>query len=253
MSIKQLDELIKQRNIMKENHRQKRMLQADVQSEILEKVQVTRQAESDLEKAIEPFKTLENSKEIDITDPVQKTILDDYGLLEANIDKKLPKSMLFEHSTSIVGGRGQTRFYLGGKEIFVNPKESLLFAPDKTAFIVDRNFVDLLRGADLEQYENDDLLKYRTILDKVGTAKNAKRYKDLKYLLTETFSTPMKSGKGITFLPDDPKELINRLEILLAATKEGHNSSFNEIHAILKRLLEKGIISEKDYKTLARS
>ena len=57
------------------------------------------------------------------------------------------------------------------------------------------------------------------------------------------------TGDGITFLPDDNEELFNRLMIILAAMKEGHRSSrqFNEVNCILKRFLEKKIISKKDY------
>ncbi|ESO96707.1 hypothetical protein LOTGIDRAFT_176561 [Lottia gigantea] len=53
-----------------------------------------------------------------------------------------------------------------------------------------------------------------------------------------------KSGQGITFLSDNNEELLNRLEIILAAMKEGHRSDrqYNEVNCILNRLPEKGII-----------
>ena len=55
----------------------------------------------------------------------------------------------------------------------------------------------------------------------------------------------------IKFLSDDPVELLERLEILISAKTEGHNNVFNEIHAILKRLLDKKVITKKQYKSLA--
>ena len=60
-----------------------------------------------------------------------------------------------------------------------------------------------------------------------------------------------KKGHGlIKFLSDDPIELLKRLEILFTAKHHGHNSVFNEINAILKRLLEKKIITKDIYKKL---
>ncbi|ESO91813.1 hypothetical protein LOTGIDRAFT_163173 [Lottia gigantea] len=60
------------------------------------------------------------------------------------------------------------------------------------------------------------------------------------------------SGQGITFLSDNNEELLNRLEIILAAMKEGHHSDrqYNEVNCILKRFLEKGIIDKNDYKNV---
>ncbi|ESO88842.1 hypothetical protein LOTGIDRAFT_165262 [Lottia gigantea] len=49
------------------------------------------------------------------------------------------------------------------------------------------------------------------------------------------------SGQRITFLSDNNEELLNRLQIILAAMKEGHRShrQYNGVNCILKRLLEK--------------
>ncbi|ESO85889.1 hypothetical protein LOTGIDRAFT_167643 [Lottia gigantea] len=60
------------------------------------------------------------------------------------------------------------------------------------------------------------------------------------------------SGQGITFLSDNNEELLNRLEIILAAMKEGHRSDrqYNEVNCILKRFIEKGIIDKNDYKNV---
>ena len=126
-----------------------------------------------------------------------------------------------------------------------------MFTPDKSPISLDRNFVELLRGADLKNYAVEDLIKYKAMLDRVKAGKTLKRYRELENLL----STGVKVGKGFkaettVFLPDDPQELLNRLNILISAIKEGHNSSFNEIHAILKRLLEKKILNEEDYKSI---
>ncbi|ESP03288.1 hypothetical protein LOTGIDRAFT_171634 [Lottia gigantea] len=58
----------------------------------------------------------------------------------------------------------------------------------------------------------------------------------------------MVSGQGITFLSDNNEELLNRLRVILAAMKEGHqpHRQFNEVNCILKRLIQKGIIDKND-------
>ncbi|ESO85499.1 hypothetical protein LOTGIDRAFT_154987 [Lottia gigantea] len=55
-------------------------------------------------------------------------------------------------------------------------------------------------------------------------------------------------GQGITFISDNNEELLNRLEIILAAMKEGHRSDrqYNEVNCILKRFLEKDYEYELD-------
>ncbi|ESO94782.1 hypothetical protein LOTGIDRAFT_161033 [Lottia gigantea] len=47
------------------------------------------------------------------------------------------------------------------------------------------------------------------------------------------------SGEGITFLSDDPEQLLNRLNIIIEAIKHVHQSNFNEIRAILKKIIRK--------------
>ncbi|ESO82894.1 hypothetical protein LOTGIDRAFT_155936 [Lottia gigantea] len=65
----------------------------------------------------------------------------------------------------------------------------------------------------------------------------------------------MVSGQGITFLSDNNEELLNRLQIILAAMKEGHQShrQYNEVNCKLKRFLEKGVIDKNDYKSVIKN
>ena len=63
---------------------------------------------------------------------------------------------------------------------------------------------------------------------------------------------PKKKGKGIITIPEKKEELLSRLSILIAAKHAGHSDVEDEKHAILQRLLEKGFISQKDYKKFSK-
>ena len=58
-------------------------------------------------------------------------------------------------------------------------------------------------------------------------------------------------GKGLEVITisEDPKELWDRLKILTAASKEGHNN-LNEKSAILDKLLQLKEITTEQYKSL---
>ena len=77
-------------------------------------------------------------------------------------------------------------------------------------------------------------------------------FQDMKNLRMSFPQGTAHQGRGIEFLPDNEIELLKRLELLIAAKQEGHNSSFNERNAILKRLLEKKFITKEIYKKLIK-
>ena len=82
----------------------------------------------------------------------------------------------------------------------------------------DRVYVDLL-----------DLLDYG-----VGVAKRRKKNEKEKDII-EAFS---RLGSGVSFLPNDPSQLVNRLVLLLGTKKAENNNCFNETSAILGQLMK---------------
>jgi len=54
----------------------------------------------------------------------------------------------------------------------------------------------------------------------------------------------------IHFLPDNPILLFIELRKLLAAKNAGHENTYNQVNAILKRLLETNFISIHKYKKI---
>jgi len=60
-------------------------------------------------------------------------------------------------------------------------------------------------------------------------------------------------GKGIKFLPSDPKVLMNKLKILLAERDAGNNYVFDEISAIADELRRTSVLSLKQIKNLYKN
>ena len=57
-------------------------------------------------------------------------------------------------------------------------------------------------------------------------------------------------GSGVSFLPNDPSQLVNRLLLLLGSKKAGNNNCFNEASAILDQLMNMKIINKHQYKDI---
>ncbi|ESO82904.1 hypothetical protein LOTGIDRAFT_155946 [Lottia gigantea] len=119
--------------------------------------------------------------------------------------------------------------------LFSNPDPDL---PKSISPIVDNQVETYLNKVIPDEEESDDYAEdYPPIIQEID------EFED------------MVSGEGITFLSDNNEELLNRLRVILAAMKEGHQShrQYNEVNCILKRLLEKGIIDKNDYKSVIKN
>jgi hypothetical protein len=76
-----------------------------------------------------------------------------------------------------------------------------------------------------------------------------KRIKSVKHLL-DSFNKPSTSGQGITYLPSDPKLLVQRLQVLIGSKKAGNNNTRNEAISIMDNLLSNKHISQDEYDKL---
>ena len=183
-------------------------------------------------------------------------------LLYEEIEKEIEKLEVF--NPNVLGHVSRTSKFVArinphtrSAEIYINKTPLTNFNPlNKTfemngkTFKFNKNIINLMRGAPLEGQSYHNLEVYAGILAEANAAPFRGRFKDVKDKLNDFEDFPTGEGLSATtiFLPDDPSELFNRLQILLTARKEGHNSTENEIHAILKRLLEKNLITNKQYK-----
>jgi len=142
--------------------------------------------------------------------------------------------------------KGNTRIYtIGDRLLALN--NNLVLTNVKGAFLkLNNGLAELFFKAepDYSKFTNDDVKSYRKYLSDIGITVNLKTNKQ-KYINT-------KEGDGIVILPSDPRKLQERLQVLIAAKKEGHNNVFNETNEILKLLLDKKIITTLDYKKIVK-
>ena len=164
--------------------------------------------------------------------------------------------------------------FLGSHRFFFFPRSPRFrIGPNDEIYTLTQGLINLLNGNDFN-YTTEDLDSYSNILhSSYGAGRPTNRMKqideelrsatldddsDLEFIdenvgyNERTINEDIDSfldyeGEGIQFLPDDNEELLKRLTILTEAATHGHQSDYNEIHAILKRLLEKGVISKNDY------
>ena len=94
----------------------------------------------------------------------------------------------------------------------------------------DRVYIDLLNSVD-----------YRVILS--GKSRKNEKEKHIIQALSRL-------GSGVSFLPNDPSQLVNRLLLLLGSKKAGNNNCFNEASAILDQLMNMKIINKYQYKDI---
>ncbi len=94
----------------------------------------------------------------------------------------------------------------------------------------DRVYIDLLNSLD-----------YR-----VSVAGKRKKNEKEKHIIDAL----SKLGSGVSFLPNDPPQLVNRLLLLLGSKKAGNNNCFNEASAILDQLMNMKIINKCQYKDI---
>ena len=156
-----------------------------------------------------------------------------------------------------------------------NP-ESNVFSICNSVLKFDNNFIEiagkkynateglmeLLTKTDpnIEICTEKDINNYKEILEKTnGIYQNAdpssKRFasdRSAKWVIisNKLFPNTIKKSGGklnITFLPSDPRELVDQLQLSLASYRAGNNGEFNKINAILDELLKMKTITKNDF------
>ena len=168
------------------------------------------------------------------------------------------------------------QFMIGSKPIRIDGNDIYI---NDHKWEMTRGMWALLTKKDPEGYSADDMENYKQILydtnalyqqNDPNTGK-PKSSRSSKWALVKPFwfdrpsnkkydSTVLQpsqlsfaEGKGMTttvYLSEDPVELTNRLQLLVAEYQAGNKTTQNEIVAIADELFRKGIFDEKQYKTL---
>lgn len=74
------------------------------------------------------------------------------------------------------------------------------------------------------------------------------KYKIIMDLFPEKFNS--KTGDGIEFLPSDPTQLFEQLQLSSASYHAGNNGEYNRINSILDSLLKMNVITSRQYENL---
>ena len=174
-------------------------------------------------------------QKIENRDKVEKVI--------TNLGKReLPKTWLFELN------KDKNVYTLNDKNVNLDENDNLYIEGSKHKHKATQGLIDLLNNADIDNFDVNnkqdviDLKNYLSITDDAGSNKQANRYQQLINKITG------RNGSGIVVIPNDKKQLWERLKILLAGKREGHNNSLEEITGILDQLLKMKEITIDDYK-----
>lgn len=140
--------------------------------------------------------------------------------------------------------RSSGEIRLGGTPFHVIDNRLLRFGDSD--FPITQGLMSLILLKSPEGYDDDDLDKYRQILqltkrhlNKTGDIKqhNSKKYNSV---ISKIFG---KKGEGCDYIYfDDYNEIVDRLRLLMASQQAGNNSHGNEIISIISELREKNII-----------
>jgi hypothetical protein len=116
------------------------------------------------------------------------------------------------------------------------------------------------KDPDIEILTEQDIKDYKEILEKTNaiyqnadpSSKKLASDRSAKWVIIsdKLFPNTIKKSGGnlnVIFLPSDPKELINQLQLSLASYSAGNNGEFNKINAILDGLLKMRTITKNDY------
>ena len=102
---------------------------------------------------------------------------------------------------------------------------------------------------------DDDKQKWKDLISKAGLGSLYKTTNVGKHLDTPLVTSSGFSEKELFIIPENPEELIEKFLLQLAAKDAGHSGlkrKFNITNALMKKMLEKKIINNKDYRGILR-
>ena len=154
--------------------------------------------------------------------------------------EKVPKTWRFTQN-------GYGNFFLND-HLLVIEDDNIRLANSNNSYPFTDNLKALLNGAEISSVNDKEaLINYSNLTIEANSSKSSKRKKELKRKINSLYK-----GKALEVITitENPKKLWDRLKILIAASKEGHNNTLNEKTAILDELLKLGEITKEHYKSI---
>jgi hypothetical protein len=147
--------------------------------------------------------------------------------------------------------KGDNRIYQIGDRLVAINNNLVIKTIDGEELKLNNGLVELFfkSNPDPSIFNLDDIKKYNDFIKGMGLTINNNTQKQ-KIISTKRMSAPPTAkGDGIAvIIPHETNKLLERLQILKAAKKEGHNDVSNEINEILKVLMERKVLTPEKFK-----
>ena len=165
--------------------------------------------------------------------------------LKTNSLDKLPKTWRFNQL--------EDGTFLLNKQPVTIENDTIRLSVSNTRYPFTKNFKALLYGENVNNIDNyDDLYNYLNFTKESGSSQTATRYKSLIQRINNlgkkgnSLQTNLPTlGKGLV---DSNEKIMKRLGVLSSAYKAGHTNVLKEMTAILDDLLERKIITKRQYR-----
>ena len=130
--------------------------------------------------------------------------------------KPLSKTWLFKQNANV-------DFFLNDHLLIIKDG-NIRLANSNSSYPFTDNLNASLNRADISSIDNKEaLVNYNNITTEAKSSKSSVRSKRLLDWLKDKFK-----GEGVITISENPKELWDRLKVLTAASREGHNNSLEE-------------------------
>ena len=134
--------------------------------------------------------------------------------------------------------------FLLNKQPVTIENDTIRLSASNTSYPFTNNFKALLYGENVNNIDNyDDLCNYLNFIKESGSSQNAMRYNSLIQRMVD-LSKKIPTGNGLV---DSNEKIMKRLGVLSSAYKAGHTNVLKEMTAILDDLLERKIITKRQY------
>ncbi len=159
--------------------------------------------------------------------------------------KHFPKAKKEKGTLAFIEERDEKRFYESGGKMFSVDSQLVLKNNEGKSLQLNDALIELFfkQKPDETKYSVDDVKTYRKFLTDSGLNLNLSTKKQKKL---------SQSSTATIIVPPSTEEQLERVNILLAAWREGHNDVFDELNAIMSTLYENGEISKEEYENILK-
>ena len=289
--LKDLEEVSKQQKILKNNFLAKNIIDQGLYQEAEKLQKPTIEAINSIKPSIDANNILPK-KSLDNKNPIEYNVNNPEELEQSskeiiNIIKNAEKPTKYSTSTlkpiqksesgiqgyilgtsskdgELFGLKDNTLLNINGKDKYTIPSigvAKLLFEYNPTDENITKEDVDEYKNF-LQHYKFTASHSNKKLIIQKYYPKIPKKSYKIEDVSEQSTDIPSTSGTGlldknkktnnVLIVPSDPNDIVNELLLQLQATEAGNNNTFNYVNALLKELLNKKIVTIKDYRYILK-